>query len=45
MKEFVDLCFSNKDLASTLNNKYKTLFKNLFLQSNPLPVKTCLAYK
>ncbi len=45
MKEFVDLCFQNLEKAEQLNQKYKDFFQKLFIQTNPLPIKTYLAYK
>jgi 4-hydroxy-tetrahydrodipicolinate synthase len=45
MKEFVELCFIWDKKASELNNKYSEFFTKIFLQTNPLPTKTYLAYK
>jgi len=45
MKDFIDTCFGNLEKAEKLNQKYSDLFSNLFIQTNPLPTKTYLAYK
>ncbi len=45
LKEFVDLCLINDNKAKDINNKYKEFFSKLFIQTNPLPAKTYLAYK
>lgn len=44
IKWFVDSCFKNKEEAKCLNDTYSELFDKLFIQANPLPVKTYLAY-
>jgi len=45
IKEFVDFCILNDERAKKLNEKHKELFSKLFIQTNPLPTKTYLAYK
>ncbi|MDP2104130.1 MAG: 4-hydroxy-tetrahydrodipicolinate synthase [Candidatus Gracilibacteria bacterium] len=45
MKEFVDECLERTQKAQELNIKYRELFANMFLQTNPLPAKTYLAHK
>lgn len=45
MKEFVDECLDKTQKAQELNIKYRELFANIFLQTNPLPAKTYLAHK
>lgn len=45
MVQFVKLCLAWDEKAGELNNYYKDFFKNLFIQTNPLPAKTFLAKK
>lgn len=45
MQEFVRLCLDWDEKAKDLDEKYKLFFDNLFIQTNPLPVKTYLANK
>jgi 4-hydroxy-tetrahydrodipicolinate synthase len=45
LKAFVDLCREHSPQASSLNEKYREFFSKIFIQTNPLPVKTYLANK
>ena len=45
INEFVENCLSKGESALELNNKYRELFNILFIQTNPIPVKTYLAEK
>lgn len=45
MKNFIDNCLNNFDIAKQENEKLQLFFDKLFIQTNPLPVKTFLASK
>lgn len=45
LKEFVDLCLAgNWERAEELQNKYSQFWKDLFIETNPLPVKTLMSH-
>lgn len=41
--EYVGVCFKNGDNAKSQQSIFTPLFAHLFMQSNPLPLKTYLA--
>lgn len=45
IQEFVNLCLDWDRKSEELNENYKDFFSKLFIQTNPLPAKTYLAYK
>ncbi|MDD5770111.1 MAG: 4-hydroxy-tetrahydrodipicolinate synthase [Candidatus Gracilibacteria bacterium] len=45
MKEFIDACLEKSPIAKELNQKYSEFFNKIFIQTNPLPAKTYLAFK
>jgi len=45
MQEFISYCFNGSPELGVLNDYYKDFFEKLFIQTNPLPVKTLLAEK
>ena len=45
MNEFIKACLNNDENAEKLSKEYAILFDKLFIQTNPIPVKTYLAEK
>ena len=44
MNEYVQICLNKSEEAEKLSKKYFKLFDKLFIQTNPIPTKTYLAY-